>query len=499
MFKKVLVVFLFVILSAGSAWSATELKVAQVSDIQGLDPHRANDTMSSHVLKQVYNYLVALDKELNIVPDLATSWENPDDLTWVFHLRKGVLFHNGEEFTAEDVKFTIERMQDPETRYTGTALRGKEMDKVEVVDRYTVKITTKMPFQPLLFGLTRHELAMLNEKAVKAAGENYAKQPVGTGPFKFVEWLHGDRVVLEKNEQYFQGVPKIDRLIFRAIPEASTRIVELESGGVDLIHSNLPAQDYDRLAQNPNLAVYRVRGPSSHMAGFNMSMQPFSDKRVRQAMNYAIDKKAMVDALFFGYANPARGPMSPSIVGFDPSLPESYPYNPEKARELLKEAGYANGFSCKIYTDPRTERRNVVEFLQMNLAEVGIKVEIELLEWSVFLAQTSKGVEGLYILAVFGTGDADGAMHPRYYSPYIGSSNRQQWNNPALDKLLEEGRAELDQQKAAAIYKTIQAMVVEEAPELFLVVAEELAASHKNVKGFHPSPIAASFFPLYIE
>ncbi|MDR3332328.1 MAG: ABC transporter substrate-binding protein, partial [Synergistaceae bacterium] len=235
MSRKILIICAVMLCSAVMAapvWAATELKIAQVSDIQGLDPHRANDAASSHVLKQVYNYLVTLDKDLNIVPDLAERWENPDDLTWVFYLRKGVLFHNGEEFTANDVKFTIERMQDPETRYTGTALRGKEMNKVEAVDRYTVKITTQVPFQPLLFGLTRHEMAILNEKAVREAGENYSKQPVGTGPFKFVEWVHGDRVVLEKNEKYFEGVPKIDRLIFRSIPESSTRIVELESGGV---------------------------------------------------------------------------------------------------------------------------------------------------------------------------------------------------------------------------------------------------------------------------
>jgi peptide/nickel transport system substrate-binding protein len=305
--------------------------------------------------------------------------------------------------------------------------------------------------------------------------------------------------VLEKNEKYFEGVPKIDRLIFRSIPESSTRIVELESGGVDLIHSSLPAEEFDRLSQNPDLTVYEGRGPNSHMAGFNMSMKPFVDVRVRQAMNYAIDKPAMVDTLFFGHAQPARGPMSPSIVGFDNSLPESYPYNPEKARELLKEAGYPDGFECKIYTDPRTERRNVAEFLQMNLAEVGIQATIELLEWSVFLAQTSKGVDGLYILAVFGTGDADGAMHPRYYSKYLGSSNRQQWNNPEIDKLLDEGRAAIDRNKSAAIYKEIQAKVVEEAPELFLVVATNLAASRKNVKGFEPAPVAVSFFNLYLE
>ena len=221
---------------------AAELKVGMVSDIRTMDPQKFNDIITANVTKQIYNNLVKTDQKMKIVPDLAVKWENPSDKVWIFHLRKGVFFHNGEELTAKDVKYTFDRMMDPDTASPGVT-HVRQVASVEAVDKYKVKITTKVPFAPLPYSLARYELAILNEKAVKAGKNNYGQNPVGTGPFKFVKWIRGDRVILEKNPKYFEGAPKLDRVVFRGIPEDATRLIELESGGIDLIPSNAPAQE----------------------------------------------------------------------------------------------------------------------------------------------------------------------------------------------------------------------------------------------------------------
>ena len=184
---------------------AAELRLAQVADVSSMDPHRVSDIYSANVIRQIYSNLVQVDENMEIVPDLAEKWENPDDLTWVFHLRKGVKFHNGEPFTASDVKYSMERIKDPKTASPG-ATHLKEVVSVEAVDDYTVKIVTRRPFAPMLMSLTRYETSILNEKAVSAAGADYgSKAAVGTGPFKFVSWSRGDKVILEKNADYFRG------------------------------------------------------------------------------------------------------------------------------------------------------------------------------------------------------------------------------------------------------------------------------------------------------
>jgi ABC-type transport system substrate-binding protein len=250
--KKVLTgsIVLLALLTAGGAWGGeTVLRVAQVADISNLDPHKMNDIYTANVTKQIFNNLVKMNKDMEIQKDLAAAWENPDTQTWVFHLKKGVKFHNGEEFTANDVKFSLERVLDPKIASPGKRLVS-ELQKVEVVDRYTVRLVTEKPFAPLLTNLTRYEMAMLNEKAVKAAGDDFGKYPVGTGPFRFKEHHHGDKVILSRFDGYFEGPAKVDTIIYRAIPEDATRVVEMESGGIDIMF-NLPPQDFDRLNKNP--------------------------------------------------------------------------------------------------------------------------------------------------------------------------------------------------------------------------------------------------------
>jgi len=474
---------------------AAELRLAQVADVSSLDPHKVSDIYSANVIRQIYSNLVQVNENMEIVPDLAEKWENPDDLTWIFHLRKGVKFHNGEPFTAADVKYTVERIKDPKTASPG-ATHLKEVASVETVDDHTVKIVTKRPFAPMLMSLTRYETSILCEKAVTAAGADYgSKAAVGTGPFMFQSWSRGDKVVLVKNPDYFRGPAVIDTVIYRGIPEDATRLVELESGGIDLIPGNFPYQEFANIEKNDKYLPYKAPAMSTLYMGLNTEVKPLGDKLVRQAMNYAVDKQAIVDAVYFGFAAPSRGPLSPVIWGFDPARKDAYPYNPDKARELLKQAGYADGFDMTIFSDNRTERRSAAELIQAYLAEVGIRAQIELMEWSALLSTSAKGIGGAFMLGWTGTGDADGGLTPVYHSANIGSSNRFRRKNEALDALLEKGTATLDQEARKKVYAEAQELIVEDCPLVFMISQELLGASTSKVKGFKLYPNMIS--PLY--
>ncbi|MDR1873578.1 MAG: glutathione ABC transporter substrate-binding protein [Synergistaceae bacterium] len=485
----VLLLVLLSILAFGAALppvaSAGEkvLRIAQQADCNGFDPQKITDVYTGTLLRQVYNGLVQPDENMVFQPDLAESWENTDALTWVFRLRQGVLFHNGEEFTAEDVKYTFDRIFDPKTASPGVT-HVREIDRVEVVDKYTVKITTKTPYAPLLASLGRYELSILNKKGVEAAGSDYNKTPVGTGPFTLETWRPGDRVVLKKFDGYFRGEPKVDRLVFRGIPEDATRVIELESGGVDIC-MDFPAQDFERVKADGRFVMYEKPAISTNYYGFNVSVKPFDDRRVRQALNYAVDIDALIDALFFGTAVRARGPLSDQVWGFDETLPaDPYPYNPEKARALLAEAGYPNGFKTKLYASTQSLTRSTAEFFQGFLAEVGVEAEVVSLEWGAYLAETRKGVDGMFTMGWSGTGDADGALTYLYDSQNIDSSNRVRWNDPRFDKMMYEGRTTLDPEKRRAIYKEAQSYFNEEVPIVLMYSRKLLCATTPKVRGF---------------
>ena len=475
--------------------AASELRIAQVADISSLDPHKVSDIYSANVIRQIYSNLVQINEKVEIVPDLAEKWENPDDLTWVFHLRKGVKFHNGEPFTAADVKYTIERIKDPKTASPG-ATHLREVASVEALDDYTVKIVTKRAFAPMLMSLTRYETSIVNAKAVAGAGADYgSKAAVGTGPFKFVSWSRGDKVILQKYDGYFRGPASLDTVVYRGIPEDATRLIELQSGGVDLIPGNFPYQEFANVQKEGKYTTYTVPAQSTLYMGLNTEVKPFDNKLVRQAMNYAVDKKAIVDAIYFGFAQPSRGPISPVIWGFDNSRKEAYPFNPAKAKELLKQAGFPDGFEMTIFSDNRTERRSAAELIQAYLAEVGIKAKVELMEWSALLSTSAKGIGGAFMLGWTGTGDADGGLTPVYHSSNIGSSNRFRYKAPELDALIEKGSATLDQEARKKIYAQAQEVAVEECPLVFMISQELLGASTSKVKGFKLYPNMIS--PLY--
>lgn len=469
--------------SSGSAKET--LIVAQGADATTLDPHATNDQPSSRVTKQIYNPLVAANEEMEIMPALAESWESIDPLTWEFNLAKGVKFHNGEEFKASDVKFTIERMINSPTV---SHIIGP-VKEVQIIDDYKVRIITTEPFAPLLAHLTHTASSMLNEKAVNESGDDYGQHPVGTGPFKFDNWQSGDKITLERFDDYFQGAAAVKTIEFKNIPEGTTRTVGLETGEIDISYDVEPN---DKKIVEGNEKLKLIEGPSlsSQYLGYNMNKEPFKDIRVRQAINYAVNVQEIIDVVLEGAGEVATSPLTDMIFGANTDI-AGYPYDVAKAKELLAEAGLADGFTTSIWTNDNPVRVRIAEIVQAQLKEVGIEANIEVVEWGAYLDRTNAGEHDMFILGwTTVTGDADYGLYALYHSSQHGEAgNRTFFSNPRVDELLDIGKTEPDQEKRLVAYKEAQEIIVAEAPQLFLYFSTQNAGVQKNIEGFklHPA------------
>ncbi|WP_353096814.1 glutathione ABC transporter substrate-binding protein [Tissierella praeacuta] len=461
------------------------LVVAQGADAKSLDPHATNDQPSSRVTKQIYNSLVFATEDMDIVPALAESWEKLDDLTWEFKLAQGVKFHNGEEFKASDVKFTFDRMLDsPSVSH----ILGP-VSEINVVDDYTVQIITSEPFAPLLSHLTHTAASILNEKAVTEYGADYGQKPVGTGPFKLADWQSGDKITLERFDDYFQGPAKLQTVVFRNVPEGTNRTVGLETGEIDIAYDVEPVDK--KVVQDTN-GLELIEGPSfsSQYLGFNTKKAPFDNVKVRQAINYAVKVQEIIDVALEGAGEVAKSPLMELIFGANEEI-EGYPYDVEKAKELLKEAGYENGFKTSLWTNDNPVRVRIAEIVQAQLKEVGIDVSIEVVEWGAFLDRTSAGEHDMFILGwTTVTGDADYGLYALYHSSQHGDAgNRFFYTNPEVDRLLDVGKTEVDTEKRLEAYKEVQELIVEDAPQLFLYFQTQNAGENSLVQDFklHPA------------
>jgi peptide/nickel transport system substrate-binding protein len=460
------------------------LVVAQGADAKSLDPHATNDQPSSRVVKQIYNTLVASNVDMEIVPALAESWESIDELTWEFKLVPGVKFHDGEELKASDVKFTYERMlASPSVSH----IIGP-VAEIKVVDDYTVQIITSEPFAPLLSHLTHTASSILSEKAVTEAGEDYGQNPVGTGPFAFDNWQSGDRITLKAFEEYFQGAAAVKTVIFRNVPEGTNRTVGLETGEIDIAYDVEPI-DKGLVADNAGLEL--IEGPSlqSQYLGFNTQKAPFDNVKVRQAINYAVNVQEIIDVVLEGAGEVAKSPLMELIFGSNEDI-QGYSYDVEKAKELLKEAGFENGFKTSIWTNDNPVRVRISEIVQAQLKEVGIDANIEVVEWGAFLDRTSAGEHDMFILGwTTVTGDADYGLYALYHSSQHGDAgNRFFYTNPEVDRLLDLGKTEVDQDKRLAAYKEAQEIIVADAPQLFLYFQTQNVGENKAIKGFQLHP-----------
>lgn len=461
------------------------LVVAQGADAKSLDPHASNDGPSAHIRTQIYNTLVKITEEVEMEPALAESWEKIDDTTWEFKLREGVKFHNDEELKASDVVFSLERMKESEE----VAHIIEAIESVEAKDDYTVIIKTEEPFGPLLAHLSHPCTAILSEKAVTEAGDEYDQHPIGTGPFKFVDWKAGDKITLERFDDYFEGPANVKDLVFQVVPEATNRTIGLESGEIDIAYDIEPI-DLERVEEHENLELISEPGLETTYAGFNCEKEPFDDPKVRQAINYAIDVDEIIDVVMEGAGKKAISPINENVIGYKDDL-DLYDYNPEKAKELLKEAGYADGFTTTLWlNDENPVRGRIAEIIQAQLKEVNIDVELESVEWAAFLDRTAQGEHDIFILGwTTETGDADYGLYPLFHSSqHGGAGNRTFYTNSEVDKLLEEGRVCTDEKERLETYGKAQELIVEDAPEIFLYFENQNTGIQNYVKGFKSHP-----------
>ncbi|MFY0546101.1 ABC transporter substrate-binding protein [Brevibacillus sp. H7] len=441
-----------------------ELVVAFDSDVPTMDPHMHNEPNAITTNWHIFDSLLYLTRDLKIEPGLAESYERKDDLTWVFKLRKGVKFHNGEEFNADAVKFSLERVLDEKQKSTQ---RGNisAISTVTVLDPYTVEIKTKEPYNLLPHRL--FYLSIVPPKYVKEVGDQvFAEKPVGTGPYKFVEWVKGDKIVLEANEDYFKGAPKIKKVTFRIIPEVATQIAELQSGGVDIIRM-VPPDMLAQLEGNPQISVASTPLLRVFYLALDTKKKPFDDVRVRQALNYAVDVETIIKKVLGGKAVRTPAGVNPNHFGFDSSI-QPYPYDPQKAKALLKEAGYENGFETEIHYFTPGMGQQVVDAVISDLSKVGIKAKAKFYPESSAFVEKQRAGDLPFRLGHWGSYsvyDADAILQPMLHSEGVYGKY---FNTPELDKLINEARSTVDQEKRKALYSQAQQLIQKEAPWIFL-------------------------------
>lgn len=483
------------------------LVVGQIAEPKSMDPAAVTAVNDFRILMNVYDGLTRYkDGTLEVEPSLATSWKITNGgKTYTFKLRKGVKFHDGTPFNAEAVKFNFDRMLDKNHPYHNTgpfplSFFFSAIKKTEVIDDYTVRMTLDKPYAPLLSNLAYPTGLIVSPAAVKKYGKEYGRHPSGTGPFKFVEWKSNEKVVLEANKSYWDGAPKLKAVIFRPITDANTRVTEMLSGGLDLMVEVQP--DSVRLFnQNKKFKMYEQAGPHLWFLILNMKEGPFKDKRMRQAINYAINKKSLVDNVLQGTATVAAGPTPKAFAWAYNNKLKPYPYDPAKARKLIKEAGY-EGATLKFYvTEGGSGMLDPVAMgtaIQADLAKVGLKVKIETYEWNTFLSKVNPGLAGKADMAEMAwmTNDPDTLPYLALRTgawPDKGGFNSGYYSNPEVDKLLEKARVSTSQAERAKLYKKMQMIVHDDAPWAFIANWKQNAVSSSRVKGFKLQP---SFFLL---
>lgn len=481
------------------------LVVGQIAEPQSLDPHVATATNDFRILMNMYEGLVRFaDGTLEVEPALAESWEISDDaFTYTFRLREGVTFHDGTPFNAEAVKFNFDRMLDEEHPYHGTgpfplSFNFSAVEDVTVVDDYTVTFTLSEPFAPFLSNLAYPTGLIVSPTAVEQHGENFGRNPVGTGPFRFAEWQGNQRVVIAANPDYWGTPTTLEAVVFRPITDANTRMAEMLAGGLDIM-VEAPADSIAQFRDAPDFVVHEQAGPHVWYVILNMKEGPFQHHAVRQAVNFAVNKEALVGDVLQGTAQVSAGPVPPAFAWAYNEEVQPYPYDPDRARALLEEAGYEGEEIVFYVTEGGSGMLDPIAMgtaIQADLAAVGMNVRIETYEWNTFLGQVNPGLEGKAHMAQMAwmTNDPDTLPFLTLRTaawPEEGGFNSGYYSNLDIDEILDQARMATDQEERAALYRDVQAIVHDEAPWLFVANWVQGAVTTSNVEGFSLQP---SFF-----
>lgn len=512
-------VFLFVVLCLFAFSNQRDygdaIVVGSIGEPRTLVPILASDSASGAICGLVFNGLVKYDKDLRLTGDLAERWEvSEDGLEIIFYLRKEVRWHDGAPFTSKDVEFTYRSLIDPNVRtpYSGDF---EMVEKLEAIDDHTLKVLYKEPFSP---GLSSWGMNIMPRHILGGEDLNntkFARSPIGTGPYKFKVWKTGEKVELISNHDYFEGRPCIDRYIYRIIPDQATLFLELRAEGVD--YTSLTPMQFKRQTESRFFkeSFQKFNFPSFGYTylGYNLDDPRFRDLRVRQAINYAIDKDEIIRGVLLGLGSVATGPFIPESWAYNKHV-GAFEYNPKKASMLLKEAGWqdADGdgilekdgkkFTFTIITNQGNEqRRMTAEILQRRLKEVGIEVKIKIIEWSAFVSEfIDKRRFDAVLLGWSLSLDPD--MYDIWHSSKTkeGQFNFVGYSNQEVDRLLIEGRRTFDQKKRAEIYHKIHKILYEEQPYLFLYVPDALPILHGRFKNIEVgvAGIGHNFIEWYV-
>ncbi len=497
-----------IILESHAADYGDALVNGSFSDARTLLPILASDSASSEICGLIFNGLVKYDKNINLTGDLAESWEIKDDgLTIIFHLRQDVRWHDGVKFTAQDVEFTYQKLISPDVRtpYSGDFERVKSL---EVLDNYTIKVSYKEPFAP---GLSSWSMPVLPKHLLKKEDFNttkFARSPIGTGPYKFKSWSAQNKIELVANPEYFEKRPFIDRQVFRVIPDQATIFLELQALGID--SATLTPLQYSRQTQNNFFNKYyrkfKLSSFSYTYLGYNLRNPLFTDKRVRKALNYAVNKEEIIKIVLLGLGEVATGPFVRESWAYNTKVQPAQ-FDQEQAKRLLDESGWRdtnrdgwldkNGekFEFTIITNQgNDERTKIAEIIQSRLKDIGIKVKIKVVEWSVLLTEFLDKRNFDAILMGWSLG-----RDPDNYDIWHSSKTREgefnfiNYKNADLDKLLEDARRTFDQEKRRFEYQKIQQILYEDQPYMFLYVANSLPILSSRFQEVNPAPLGIGY------
>ncbi|SEA36171.1 peptide/nickel transport system substrate-binding protein [Thalassobacillus cyri] len=470
----------------GSGEAATEqvLKIGNDQEPAGLDPHKVPAHSSIRIYEKIYDSLLTFDEDMKVQPELAEKWEQPDETTYVFTLREGVKFHNGREMTAEDVKYSFERIMDEETASIAKSYFDK-VESIEVVSPTEIKFTLSEPYAPFLSYVASTNAAIVAKEVVEENGD-LNQAAVGTGPFKLDEWLPDNHVKLSKNEDYYKdGQPKLDGITYLTMKDESARLAAIRTGEVHV--TTLSSQSIPLAEKSDGVEIKSYQSTEYSYVGFNVNKEPFNDVKVRQAISLAVDRKEVADVVWKGDAV-LSGPIPESMGqwAIDVSQEELYQQNIEKAKELLAEAGYEDGFETVISTaSTYTDMVDTAQLLQQQLEAIGIKAEIKQLEWGQYIDTWTNGDHDMLVGRNSSGSDPDRSIG--FFFSTDGSANVWGFSDEKIDQLAEEGRTTIDPEKRVEIYNEAQKRVIEQTPNLFLVSPEKFFIVRDSVDNYSPT------------
>ncbi len=491
--KSLLLLLAGVALSFGAAFAASgTVSVAMSGNAITLNPGDTNGNLDFSIQRPIYEGLVGFDKDGKLVPELATSWTASSDATvFTFDLRKGVTFQDGTPFNAEAVKTYFDWVIDPANHFVRESLYNV-IKSIDVVSEYQVKFTLSKPFGAMLFTFAHPAGRIVSPAAIKKYGKDVAKHPVGTGPFEFVSWTPGQKVVLKANPSYWGDAPQVANLQFLFVPNAATRVAMLQSGEAQFIE-DLPPQLVDPIKADSNLTVSAQPSIYVRYMAMNTQAKPFNDQRVRQALNYAVDKKTIVDVITKGYGTALTAPIAEQVTGYAKQTP--YAYNPEKAKQLLAEAGYPNGFTFTIDSLNSTGYQQIDQVLQQMFAKVGVTAKINPMESGTFSSTVFAPFDKTTLQAVVigwspSTGDADWGLRPLFdkasWPPDL--YNLAFYDNPNVNKLIADGLSTANQDIRNQAYASAEKTIWNDAPWVFLYSPYNIAGISAKLNGVFYMP-----------